>query len=104
MNWVMLILALAVYGLAGLLFWLHSKWKATAIKVTGVVSSVREGLRQDGTEDNRMEKVWYPTVKYEGEGQSFEHAFGETSASSKPFTTGRRWRSIFSRGRRRSRC
>ena len=86
----MILLAVAIYALAGLLFWLHKKWKATAIKVPGTVTSVREGWRQTSDSDNNTttEKIFYPTVKYEGEGRSFEHAFGETSATTKPYTVG----------------
>ncbi len=90
MNISMLVLALVIYAIAALLFWLHKKWKATAIKVTGTVTNVREGWRQTTDSDNNTttEKVFYPTVKYEGEGRSFEHAFGETTATTKPYTVG----------------
>jgi hypothetical protein len=86
----LLAVAVALYVVAALLLWLHKKWKATAIKVAGTVTSVREGWRQTTDSDNNTttEKVYYPTVKYEGEGRSFEHAFGETSATTKPYTVG----------------
>src|SRR4051812_36356510 len=88
MNWIMLLLALGIYALAFLLFRMHRQWKSTAIKVTGTVTSVRESFRQDPSDDNRTEKTYVPTVKYEGEGRVIEHAFGETSASTTPFKIG----------------
>lgn len=99
MNVGMIVISAGLYAGAAVLFTLHKKWKATAVKVTGTVSQVREGLRRDNSDDNSsLEKVYYPTVKYEAEGRSFEHVFGETNATTKPYTVGQQVEIYFQPG------